>query len=114
MFRAKVTWITRKGCNPDDVRKGTVGEMVGYQETGCHLIFNVKMDVSRKVCFVAGRHTTEAPAAMIFSSAVSRGSIRLTFLIAGLNNLDFISCNLQNAYLNAKHREKIWFGGGKE
>eukprot|EP00957_Ditylum_brightwellii_P069187 5253889-Ditylum_brightwellii.AAC.1 len=64
MARVKVAWIARKGCNPDDVRKGKVSEMIGYHDIGCHLIFDVNMDFSRKAPYVAGGHTTEAPAAM--------------------------------------------------
>eukprot|EP00957_Ditylum_brightwellii_P189972 14462610-Ditylum_brightwellii.AAC.1 len=51
---------------------------------------------------------------MTYSSVVSRDSIRLAFIIVGLNDLDVMSCNLQNAYLNTKCKEKIWFVEGKE
>jgi hypothetical protein len=33
-------------------------------------------------------------------------------LIAALNGLDIMSCDLENAYLNAKCKEKIWFESG--
>eukprot|EP00957_Ditylum_brightwellii_P161750 12315372-Ditylum_brightwellii.AAC.1 len=90
MARVNVAWIAREDCNPDD------------------------MDFSRKAHLVAGGHTTETPTAIIYSSVVSRDSIRLSFLIAELNVLHIMSCVLQNAYLNAKCKEKIWFVGGKE
>jgi hypothetical protein len=51
---------------------------------------------------------------MTYSSVVSRDSVRLGFLIAALNGVDIMSCDLQNAYLNAECREKIWFEGGIE
>ena len=35
-------------------------------------------------------------------------------MIAALNGLDIMSCNLENAYLNATNREKIWSEGGIE
>ena len=38
----------------------------------------------------------------------------LHFLIAALNDIDIMSCDLENAYLNAPCREKIWFEGGIE
>eukprot|EP00957_Ditylum_brightwellii_P156063 11878661-Ditylum_brightwellii.AAC.1 len=72
------------------------------------------MDFSRKAHFVAGGHTSEAPEAMAYSSVASRDSIRLAFIIAGFNDLDVMFCNLQNAYLNAKCKEKILCVGGKE
>jgi hypothetical protein len=35
-------------------------------------------------------------------------------LIAALNDIDIMSCDLENAYLNAECREKIWIEGGLE
>ena len=40
--------------------------------------------------------------------------MRLAFLIAGLNDLDLLACDVSNAYLNAPCREKVWFVGGKD
>jgi hypothetical protein len=72
------------------------------------------MTFERKARFVAGGHTTEVPASITYSSVVSRDSVRLGFLIAALNGVDILACDLENAYLNAPCREKIWFEGGKE
>jgi Reverse transcriptase (RNA-dependent DNA polymerase) len=88
--------------------------LIGFQEIGCHIVFDVKMDLARKARFVAGGHTTDAPAAMTYSSVVSRDSVRLAFLLAALNGIDIMSCDLENAYLNAPCKEKIWFEGGTE
>jgi hypothetical protein len=33
-------------------------------------------------------------------------------MIAALNGLDVMACHLENDYLNAKCKEKIWFKGG--
>jgi hypothetical protein len=35
-------------------------------------------------------------------------------MLAALNRLDVMACNLENAYLNALCVEKIWFEGGIE
>ena len=78
------------------------------------MIFDVKMDFTRKARFVAGGHTTDTPCSITYSSVVSRDSVRLAFLIAGLNDLDVLAGDVTNAYLNAKCREKIWFEGGIE
>lgn len=88
--------------------------MIGFQEIRCHVIFDVKMDFTRKARFVAGGHTTDTPGSITYSSVVSRDSVRLAFLIAGLNDLDVLAGDVTNAYLNAKCREKIWFEGGVE
>ena len=81
--------------------------MTGFQEITCHLIFDVKMDFTRKARFVANGSKTEAPLSITYSSVVSRDSVRLAFLIAALNDLDIMSCDIGNAYLNAPCREKI-------
>ena len=114
MSKVKVAWEVHDGHTPEQVRQGKAKELIGYQEIGCHMVFDVKMDFTRKARWVAGGHTTEAPASVTYSSVVSRDSIRLAFLIAALNGVDILSCDLENAYLNAKCREKIWFEGGIE
>lgn len=35
------------------------------------MVFDVKMDLTRKARFVAGGHTTETPASLAYSSVVS-------------------------------------------
>ena len=88
--------------------------MIGFQEIRCHVIFDVKMDFTRKARFVAGGHTTDTPASITYSSVVSRDSVRMAFLVAGLNDLDVLAGDVTNASLNAPCREKIWFEGGVE
>jgi hypothetical protein len=78
------------------------------------MVFDVKMDLTRKARMVAGGHTTETPASLTYSSVVSRDSVRIAFLYAALNDLDVMSCDVSNAYLNAPCREKIWFVAGPE
>ena len=89
----------------------------GYQQINCHLIFDVKMgeNFRRKARFVAGGHTTEVPESIItYSSVVSRDSVRIALTIAGLNGLKVMACDIQNAYLTADCREKIWTVAGPE
>jgi hypothetical protein len=114
MTRVKVAWVTHDGHTPQEVRDGKAPDLIGFQEIGCHIVFDIKMDFTRKARFVAGGHTTNAPSSMTYSSVVSRDSVRLAFLIAALNDLDIMSCDLENAYLNAPCREKIWFEAGLE
>jgi hypothetical protein len=90
--------------------------LVGFQETGCHVIFNVKMDgnFTRKVRLVACGHTTVAPASITCSSVVSRESVQLAFAVAGLNDLDVRATDVSNACLHAPCREQIWTVAGPE
>ena len=110
----KVAWKADKKFTPEQIRSHKTNEYIGLQKIGCHLIFDIKMDFTRKARFVAGGHTTEAPAAITYSSAVSRDSVRLPFMIVALNGLDIMSCDLENAYIKATNCEKIWFEGGIE
>lgn len=89
---------------------------VGYQEVRCHLIFDIKMgeNFRRKARFVAGGHTTDAPSTLTYASVVSRDSVRIALTIAALNDLKIMACDIQNAYLTADCREKIWTRAGPE
>jgi hypothetical protein len=49
--------------------------MIGFQEIGCHIVFNIKMEFTRKPGFCAGGHTTNTPVTMTYSSVVSRDII---------------------------------------
>ena len=77
------------------------------------MIFDIKMgqNFRRKVSMVAEGHRTEAPAALTYSLVVSRDSVRIAFTIAAL---EVLACNIQNAYLTAKFREKVWMRVGPE
>ena len=114
MSKVKVAWRSNDKYTPDDVRHGRALDMIGFQEIKCHIIFDVKMDFTRKARFVAGGHMTETPGSITYSSVVSRDSVRLAFLIAGLNGLDVLAGDVTLAYLNAPCREKIWFEGQVE
>jgi hypothetical protein len=79
------------------------------------MIFDVKSDtLARKARFVAGGHRTDPPKESTYSSVVSRDSVRLFFLLAALNDVDVLACDVQNAYINAETKEKVWFRGGDE
>ena len=88
---------------------------VGSKEIPYHIILDIKFDLTRKACLVAGGHRNkDAPAFTTFSTVASRDSVRLIFLIAALNNLDLLSADIDNAYLNAKCRERVHVKCGAE
>lgn len=86
----------------------------GYQHIKCHLVFDVKMDLTRKARLVAGGHETEPTKDATYSSVVSRESVRLAFTVAALNGLDILAADIQNAYLNAMTKEKVYTTAGLE
>jgi hypothetical protein len=87
---------------------------IGYKWIPLNMIFDVKMDFSRKARLVAGGHKTDPPSSMTYSSVVSRDSIRIAFLLAALNDLEVLAADIGNAYLNAPTREKVYSTAGKE
>ena len=101
MLRVKVAWKTHDTNTLQEVREGKVPELTGFQEIGSHIVFDIKMDFTQKAQFVAGRHTTAAPTSMTYSSMVSHDSIQIAFLIAALNDLDIMSMDLENAFIQA-------------
>ena len=78
------------------------------------MVFDVKLgeNFRRKARLVGGGHTTTDPASINYSSVVSRDSVRIALTIASLNDLDILACDIQNAYLTAVCREKIWTRAG--
>ena len=90
-----------------EVFEGTKDQLpIGYQFMKCHMIFDVK--------FGAGGHMNETPATLTYSSVVLRDSVWTALTIAALNDLQVMSCDIQNAYLTADCREKIWTYAGPE
>ena len=108
----KVAWESREDLDLAEVHAGR--QLIGYTEISCHMVSDIKLDLTRKARLVAGGHMTDAPTSLTYSSVVSRDSIRVAFLIAASNNLEVMACDIGNAYLNAPCREKIWFLGGSE
>jgi hypothetical protein len=111
-------WKEMKNVRPAfEVWEKDISELPpGYQQITCHMIFDVKMgeNFRRKVRFVADGHKTKTPAAMTYSSVVSRDSVRIALTIAALNDLDILACDIQNAYLTAECRERVWTTAGPE
>ncbi len=80
----------------------------GYEFVETYFVFDTKMDLTRKARLVARGNMTEATEEQTFASVVSRDTIRLFFLLAALNDMDLLSCDVQNAYLAAPNKEKVW------
>ena len=56
----------------------------------------------------------DPPSSMTYASVVGRETVRIAFLLAALNNLKVLAGDIQNAYLNAYTKEKIYFCAGNE
>lgn len=84
--------------------------LIGYEQISVHMIFDVKLggNYCQKAWLIASGHKTETPISATFSSMVSRELVQTAFLIAALNRLQILSCDIQNAYLTGPCREKYW------
>ena len=84
-------------------------EMVPVASTLIDLlvIFDVKMDLTRKCRICARGDQTEAPTSVTYASVVSRESVRIGFLIAALNDLKMLQADVAGAYLNAPCAERV-------
>ena len=43
MAKVKVAWAVKEGYTPEQVRRGEVPDLVGYQEIACHIVFDIKI-----------------------------------------------------------------------
>jgi hypothetical protein len=81
----------------------------------CHMIFDIKMDFTRKARFIAGGHVTDPPSSITYDSVVLRDSVRIALLIASLNSLDILGANWNPFLLQLqKPHKKVIFEWFKE
>ena len=87
---------------------------IGYKHIDCHMIFDIKMDLTQKARLVTGGHQMDPPKESVYSSIISKDSVRIILTIAALNDLDILAADVQNAYLNALTKEKVYTMAGLE
>ena len=68
----------------------------------------------RKSRCTAGGHLTDIPTYMTYSSVVVCDTVHIVFLIAALKNLDVLSGDIQNSFLEYPTNSKIFFYSGDE
>ena len=83
---------------------------IGYKPLTVHMVFDIKFDLTRKARLVADGHKVAEPPPPeeCYSSVVARDSLRIFFTLAALNDLEVLSADVQNAYLNAPAVEKLY------
>ena len=94
-----------------EVYEGSIDNLSpGYQEVNSHIIFDIKkgQNFRKKARIVAGGYQTISLTTLTYSSIVSRDSVRIALILAALNGLQVLACDIQNAYLIASCYEKIW------
>jgi len=78
------------------------------------MIFDVKMDFTRKARFVANGSRTRDLAESTYAGVVSRETVCIALTYAALHDLDIMAANIRNAYLQAPISVKYWTTLGPE
>ncbi len=84
-----------------------------FKVTG-HIIFDVKMDFTRKARWVKGGYKDPDFTTSSFAGVVSWESIRIVLTYAGLLRLPIIGGDIKNAYLQAPSSETYFIVCGPE
>ena len=85
-----------------------------YTRSSGHIIWDEKMDFTRKARWVKNGHLTSDPTTSTFAGVVSRESIRILLTYAALNQLDVWAADIKSAYLQAPTSEKHYIVCGPE
>ena len=95
---------------------GDTKDLIGFQAITGHLIFDIKLgeNFRKNARYCADGHKTHTPKAMTYSSVVSRDSVRIILLLAALNDFEVLSADVQNAFLTAPNKEKVYLKAGPE
>ena len=86
----------------------------GWKQVTGHLVWDVKMDFTRKARWVLDGHKTLDPIGSTYAGVVSRESVRIALTYAALNDLDIFAADIQNAYLQAPSSQKDYIICGPE
>jgi hypothetical protein len=97
-------WLT--SCKPAMDSPSLRNVNVGWSKVTGHIIFNVKMDFTRKARWVLTGHKTSNPIGSTYAGVVSRESVRISLTYAALNDLDVMAADIRNVYLQAPSSQK--------
>ena len=86
----------------------------GCTKSSGHLVYDVKMDFTRKVRWVKDGHLTPDPETSSYAGVVSRVSVRIAFTYAALNDVNILAVDIRNAYFQAPSSEKHYIICGAE
>ena len=86
----------------------------GWKRASGHLVFDVKMDFTRKARWVLDGHKCANPEGSTYAGVVSRESVRICLTYAALNDLDVTGADIRNAYLQAPSSQKDFIVCGPE
>ena len=86
----------------------------GWRKASGHLVFDVKMDFTRKARWVKDGHRTPDPTTSAYAGVVSCESVRVALTYAAFMSLKVMAADIQNTYLQAPLSEKYYIIFGPE
>ena len=86
----------------------------GWKQVTRHLVWDVKMDFTRKARRVVDGHKTPDLIGSTYAGVVSRESVHIALTYAALNDLDVFTADIRNAYLQAPSSQKDYIICGPE
>ncbi|CAJ1930019.1 unnamed protein product [Cylindrotheca closterium] len=86
----------------------------GWSKVSGHLVWDVKIDFTRKARWVLDGHKTPDPTCSQYAGVVSRERVRIAFTYAALNDLEVCVVDIRNAYLQAPSSQKDYIVCGPE
>ena len=86
----------------------------GWTKASGHLVFDVKMDFTRKARRDKDGHRSPNPTTLAYAGVVSRESVRVGLTYTALMDLEVMAADIQNAYLQAPSSEKYFIICGAE
>ncbi len=101
-------------CVAFEVLGPGVRALPGWHKASGYLVYDVKMDFTRKTRWVKDGHKTPNSTTSSFAGVVSRNSIRISLTYAALLGLPVIGADIRNAYLQAPSLEKHFIICGLE
>jgi hypothetical protein len=85
-----------------------------YQKIPYHMVFDVKYDLRHKARLVACGNWTVNGNEDICSGVVRMDTVSIGFFLGELYVLSCCVCNIGNAFLNGKTKEKVYITAGPE
>jgi Reverse transcriptase (RNA-dependent DNA polymerase) len=87
----------------------------GYQKIPYHIVFDVKYELQHKARLVAGGNwTLMIKKTSIYSSVLLVDTIRIGFFLGELYGFSCCTCDIRNAFLYGKTKEKVYMTAGPE
>ena len=76
------------------------------------MISDVKIDLRRKSRLVIGGHVVNLSGHEVYASTMNSVSARIMMKITAANNLDVMTGDIRNSYLNSNTEENIYIRAG--